>query len=343
MFGPARAGDKSSSMTQNSQSPFGPAARNRNLPRTAREQRKANRDSVWDDDLLQKTAQFEALNSNVLEGRYGGSGLMFYDTPPRCQINLETMETLAVERLRFLRIMEKHSSLSATRGSDEWRTNIKADVKNQGLEAYTNIWLKANASEVEKGIILQNRARDHFSHFILRLAYCRTEDLRRWFISQELDAFRWRCMNASDDEIKNFMSEYELRFLEVSEEEKQDLAKELLAVLQSQYQPKSEADGTYFKVHFTEALDLVRKRSVLICNGYCYVPASEMRTLLHFMFKSLLTQNLPLTAKALPNLDEDDRLIKMLSDLDRRYTGEEDFSATKGEQASVKPEMIRYI
>ena len=177
-----------------------------------------------------------------------------YDTPPRCQINLETMETLAVERLRFLRIMEKHSSLSATRGSDEWRINIMADVKNQGLEAYANIRLKANTSEGDKGIILQNRARDHFSHFILRLAYCRTEDLRRWFISQELDAFRWRCMNASDGEVGIFMSEYDLRFLEVSEEEKKDLAKELLAVLQSQYQPKSEADGTFFIVHFTESL-----------------------------------------------------------------------------------------
>ena len=37
---------------------------------------------------------------------------MFYDEPPRCQINLETMDTLAVERLRFLRVMEKHASLS---------------------------------------------------------------------------------------------------------------------------------------------------------------------------------------------------------------------------------------
>ena len=46
------------------------------------------------------------------KGRYNGSGLMFYDEPPRCQINLETMETLAVERLRFLRLMEKHASLS---------------------------------------------------------------------------------------------------------------------------------------------------------------------------------------------------------------------------------------
>ena len=80
---------------------------------------------------------------------------------------------------------------------------------------------------------------------------------------------------------------------------------------------------------------------MLVSKGYCYVPETEMRTLLHFMFKSLLTQNLPLTSKALPNLDEDDRLIRMLSELDRKYTGEEDFSAGNGEQAHIKPEMIR--
>ena len=340
MFGPGRTGDKGSAVTQGSQSPFGPTAKSRNLPRTAREQRKTNRASAWDDTSLGKSVQFEALNPIDLESRYGGSGLIFYDTPPRCQINLETMETLAVERLRFLRVMEKHASLSAPRGSDEWRTNIMADLKNQGLEAYGNIRSKSTKIGNENLTVLQNRARDHFSHFILRLAYCRTEDLRRWFIAQELYAFQWRCVLASDDELTLFMSEYELSFAEVSKEEKAQLAPDLLAVLQSQYQQRPD-DDKYFKVHFTEALELVRRRSVLISQGYCYVPATEMRTLLHHMFKSLLTQNLPLTAKALPNLDEDDRLVKMLADLDRRYTGEEDFTTENGEKAVLKPEMIK--
>ena len=341
MFGPGRDGDKGSAATQGSQSPFGPSSKNRNLPRSAREQRKTNRASVWDDNVLGKSAQFESLSQIELETHYSGSGIIFYDVPPGCQINLETMETLAVERLRFLRVMEKHASLSAQRGSDEWRTNITADLKNQGLEAYVNFQSKSNKKASET--ILQNRARDHFSHFILRLAYCRTEDLRRWFVAQELDAFRWRCGMANDDEISDFMMAFNLKFIEVSEEEKTKLASQLLSVLQSQFLKGTEDSlikNTYYRVHFTEALDLVRRRSVLISDGYCYVPASEMRTLLHFMFKSLLTQNLSLTAKALPNLDEDDRLIKMLSELDRRYTGGEDFSAN-GEHANVKPEMIR--
>ena len=343
MFGPSRAGDKGS---QGSQSPFGPTARSK-IPRTAREQRRNNRASAWDDNALGKTAQFESLGQNELQPRYNGSGIIFYDVPPGCQINIETMETLAVERLRFLRVMEKHASLSAIKGSEEWRVNIVADLKSQGLEAYHNIFSKVDKLGNENLKILQNRARDHFSHFILRLAYCRTEDLRRWFVTQELDAFRWRCDSATDDDIRDFMMDYDLKFTEVSDAEKKALTAELIAVHQSQYQQGTDRglqdldNKKYFKVHFTEALELVRKRSVLISQGYCYVPVSEMRILLHFMFKSLLTQNLALTAKVLPNLDEDDRLIKMLSDLDRRYTGEEDFSNCNGEQPSIKPEMIR--
>merc|ERR1719320_1443344 len=112
---------------------------------------------------------------------------MFYDMVPGCDINLEMMEALAVERLRFLRIFEKNASLKdAPKYSKEWRQSIVSDAKSQGLEAYVNLFsTKAHQQKAGGGSggggggelgVLQNRSRDHFSHFVLRLAYSRTDE-----------------------------------------------------------------------------------------------------------------------------------------------------------------------
>ena len=37
--------------------------------------------------------------------------------------------------------------------------------------------------------------KDAVSHFVLRLAYCRTEDLRRWFLQHECELFKSRFRN----------------------------------------------------------------------------------------------------------------------------------------------------
>ena len=64
----------------------------------------------------------------------------------------------------------------------------------------------------------QDTKRDHVSHFIMRLAYCRTEDLRRWFREQELTLFRYRLettINTSKDALREFMEDNGMRYEEV--------------------------------------------------------------------------------------------------------------------------------
>ena len=43
----------------------------------------------------------------------------------------------------------------------------------------------------------ESTLKDQASHFVLRLAYCRTEDLRRWFLGQESELFRARFSAAA--------------------------------------------------------------------------------------------------------------------------------------------------
>ena len=71
---------------------------------------------------------------------------------------------------------------------EEWMQKVKEDINSNGLSDYINLEPRGLANREET--CYRNRAKDYFSHFILRLAYSRTDDLRRWFISQEVDVFR---------------------------------------------------------------------------------------------------------------------------------------------------------
>lgn len=72
---------------------------------------------------------------------------------------------------------------------------------------------KERMDEIQKA-----RRHDHVSHFILRLAYCRTEDLRRWFIAHETDLFKARFLHASrsGSDLKTFLAANNLHYPSVS-------------------------------------------------------------------------------------------------------------------------------
>lgn len=81
-----------------------------------------------------------------------------------------------------------------------------------------NVHSQEKSLEKKRADVEAARRRDHISHFILRLAYCRTEELRRWFIAHESDLFRARFIHCSRNgsDIKNFMLSNNLHFTPVS-------------------------------------------------------------------------------------------------------------------------------
>merc|ERR1719323_2361265 len=97
--------------------------------------------------------------------------------------------------------------------------------------------------------------------------------------------------------------------------------------------------STYFKVHFTEALDLVRGRRVHVEGGFCFVPETEMLSLVAHIFRQHLAQALVYTNKILPGLNEHERIVQVVGELNSRYTGA-DYTRKEGEP-SIKPEMIK--
>ena len=103
----------------------------------------------------------------------------FYILPPLVdEVPVSEFEELAIERLKVLRLLEQ-ASLTKRIYSDDWKEQILNDLKEQGLKHYIKL-MKGNDNK-EADMIA--RRRDYISHFILRFAYCRSEELRRFVVN----------------------------------------------------------------------------------------------------------------------------------------------------------------
>lgn len=108
-------------------------------------------------------------------------GVLLYHLPPKQDITLQMFEELAVERLQVLRILEQAASKNHRYMSDDWKEAIIEELNLQKLKSYVRLIQHAGSAATgpKKEQDLLARQRDYVSHFILRLAYCKSEDLRR--------------------------------------------------------------------------------------------------------------------------------------------------------------------
>ena len=200
---------------------------------------------------IQQVQEFKMRSEEVLDSLYP-SVVQFYDDLPGCDVGLIDFEMLAVERLKLLRIFEKHAAMSYAKYSTEWQKNLTAEL-NKAND--TRLYDFKQLANYEKKVkfennpehYLLNRERDHFSHFILRLAYCKTEELRRWFVTHEYDLFRHRAMQMTSSEFASFVSEAGLQYTPVEESEIADMRN---------FYTQLYAKGTLIKSYYKVAPDI---------------------------------------------------------------------------------------
>ena len=71
--------------------------------------------------------------------------------------------------------------------------------------------------------------KDLISHFILRLAYCRSEDLRRWYLTQEQALFKFRLEALGNEEYGEFMRANGMDYEALTSDEKYAMKDNLMA------------------------------------------------------------------------------------------------------------------
>ncbi|KAK3090826.1 hypothetical protein FSP39_014955, partial [Pinctada imbricata] len=178
---------------------------------------------------------------------------------------------------------------------------------------------------------------DVTSHFILRLAYCKSEELKRWFLQQELDFFKFRFNNLTIDQKQEFLLANSLDYKPISDEEKSSILSDLMAA--GGRNAATMDTQEFFKVPFTEVFDLIQRRRVFLSRGYAFVPRDDLVSIVITHYRTQLSHALAMTSRALPHLEEDNRLLPMLSGLSKRYLGE-DYGTKKNNAGQVTADMI---
>lgn len=261
-----------------------------------------------------------AKKSSARDGSRGSgssSVLSMYTDPPDGDISLEEFERFAVDRLHVLRGIE-----------DLKAQNTKGEELEKSILRLASQYIKDETKEA-------TMRKDSAGHHILRLAHCRTDDLRRKFLNLECELFRARFKDLSAIDQKDFIRENEFPAETLSSYEYDDIRDELrattLSITNSVAQANSLSQDSWYKVDFEKVADLVATRRVFVKQGVAYISRDQLGSLVMAPFRSHVSKELAVLSRKWASFcegPEKDRLVPLVSGLSDRYLGP-DYSSTQ--------------
>ncbi|XP_059656634.1 probable DNA primase large subunit [Cornus florida] len=235
--------------------------------------------------------------------------LPLYRSAPELEVRLEDFELFAIDRLRVLKGIS--DGLSRGKNTNEMEKLVK------------ELW-KANMRHPQASEVIN---KDIISHFVLRLVYCRTEELRKWFLSMETTLFRYRFRLETSEVQRALMTEF-VHYKALSTTEFESVKEKLIQVARSM---GTSADTIFYKVPFEEVPELVATRRVFIQKGHAYVAMNQVVSLVVTQFRSHLSKALVLANRKWTSTireQEKDRLAPIVEALSTSYLGP-DYSQPK--------------
>jgi DNA primase large subunit len=123
----------------------------------------------------------------------------------------------------------------------------------------------------------------------LRLAYCRNEELRKWFLLQESRLFRLRVKNEKPGKIKNLLQKNGFSYDSISVSEWKNYKDQIAFGFRPKSIEMEPMMDHYLKVPFKDAISLVGGRHVFIKQGMAYVHINDLSSIAASLFRNKLS------------------------------------------------------
>lgn len=137
-----------------------------------------------------------------------------------------------------------------------------------------------------------------------------------------MEIFWYKFNHLTPKEILAFKKAYDLNIEPVDQEEKMAVREGLLDSTSEKSTFKIE-DMDFYKVKFTQVLDIVGKRKCFLKNGYAYVSASDFGHIIAPKYEKFIERGLEEHAELLPQLEDDERIYSIIKNLHTSYSGKD--------------------
>jgi DNA primase large subunit len=244
----------------------------------------------------------------------------FYQRNPQYELTLDEFEDYALQRLTVLRKIEQLKALGK-----------KNDEIGKAID-------KLLAPVRDHDNNLSNDTIDEASHFILRLSYCQTEELRRWYLTYESALFEYRLKSLNGDILAASVHDH-CQLVPLTAEQFAAVSSPLAAIVA----PGELHPSKIYAVPFTQCLDLVARRQVYLHQGIAYLPQSKLLSILVHKFRAHLSHCLTVmgnspTASLRHGMDDPEhaRLHPLLHNLSRVLVHAEDDGNGNGAGSAIE-------
>ncbi|GMT00744.1 hypothetical protein PENTCL1PPCAC_30837 [Pristionchus entomophagus] len=253
----------------------------------------------------------------------GESNLCMYELAPKEDISLRNFEDIAAQRLKALRKIEE-LKLRHEKGTHE---EYKASMTKELTPIFDLCKLHTSAITNEQR--KEYRLNDVIGHFALRLAFCRSPEDTKWFVTHEIELFRYRFQNETKSAIKNFFLDNNFDAELMSPTEKESRIEDLCASYG--LSPDKVRSTEIWAMDALDALELVRKRKAFVHSGKVYLEYDSLITIIVQRLRANMYSSMARANQYMGMIEEQDRLLPRLERLTKGGYGGKEFNAAEGQ------------